>query len=472
MTRSSFGMLAVCGALASFPAFAVHPDLEVLREEVAKMRQHYEQRIAALEEKLSRAESHQKSHAEESAPQAHQDQADHDHADHDHTDHGHASDSMIQPSISLVLNGTLTRMSQDADRSVLGGFILATKDSEGPRRGFSLGESEIALSADVDKLFRGQLTLALPSEGAGAEVEQAYIQTLGIGKDVTVKAGRFLSGVGHLNAQHAHVWDFVDAPLMYKAMFGGALKNDGVQMKWRVPANGAIELGFEAARGGSFPSTDRNKNGPALGAAFLKASGESGRSNRWRAGLSFLGTTPRDREYADFDHNGNEVLNAFTGRSRTLIAEAAWKWAPENNPSSRSLLLQGEYFRRLEKGRLHSDVQGTWLSGDYRSRQSGYYAQTIYQFTPHWRVGYRHDHLDSGSPVLGLIQDGIGSSADFPLLKSYRPKRDSLMVDWSASAFSRLRLQLANDRSRPDIRDRQLGLQYIMNIGTHPAHSF
>ena len=53
-----------------------------------------------------------------------------------------------------------------------------------------------------------------------------------------------------------------------------------------------------------------------------------------------------------------------------------------------------------------------------------------------------------------------------------RPSRTSLMFDCSPSEFSRLRLQLARDRSRPGADRRQVFLQYIMSLGAHGAHTF
>ena len=52
------------------------------------------------------------------------------------------------------------------------------------------------------------------------------MQTTALGNGLSVKAGRFLSGVGYLNAQHAHTWDFVDAPLAYQALLGTQLGGD------------------------------------------------------------------------------------------------------------------------------------------------------------------------------------------------------------------------------------------------------
>jgi hypothetical protein len=46
------------------------------------------------------------------------------------------------------------------------------------------------------------------------------------------------------------------------------------------------------------------------------------------------------------------------------------------------------------------------------------------------------------------------------------------MIDWSPSEFSRVRLQFAQDRSRPGAPDNQWFLQYMMSLGAHGAHSF
>lgn len=46
------------------------------------------------------------------------------------------------------------------------------------------------------------------------------------------------------------------------------------------------------------------------------------------------------------------------------------------------------------------------------------------------------------------------------------------MIDWSPSEFSRIRLQLAQDRTRPETTDNQIWLHYIVSLGAHGAHSF
>jgi len=88
---------------------------------------------------------------------------------------------------------------------------------------------------------------------------------------------------------------------------------------------------------------------------------------------------------------------------------------------------------------------------------------------PSWRVGYRYDKLDSGTPSFGptLV------ATDLPQLASWKPARNTVMVDYATSEFARLRLQLARDTSRGAGRtDNQLWLQYVMTLGAHGAHKF
>ena len=91
---------------------------------------------------------------------------------------------------------------------------------------------------------------------------------------------------------------------------------------------------------------------------------------------------------------------------------------------------------------------------------------------PQWRAGYRYDQLSSGSTSIGLVGTGALAAADFPILGGYNPKRNTLMVDWSPSEFSRFRLQIARDYSRMGMIDNQIFLQYIVSMGAHGAHKF
>jgi hypothetical protein len=155
-----------------------------------------------------------------------------------------------------------------------------------------------------------------------------------------------------------------------------------------------------------------------------------------------------------------------------IAADLVWKWSPHGNANETNAKFQFEYFRRQEDGTLAFDTLGANLPGGYHSSQSGWYVQGTYQFMPRWRVGLRHDELNAGSTEVGLVANGTLRAANFPQLASFRPRRDSAMVDFRASEFSQLRVQIARDRARFDESDTQIFLQYTMSIGAHGAHKF
>jgi hypothetical protein len=255
-------------------------------------------------------------------------------------------------------------------------------------------------------------------------------------------------------------------------MFGGQLKTDGLQLRWLAPTERFIELGAEIGAGRSFPGSASQGNGIGSTALIAHVGDDIGESASWRGGISYLLNRAHDRQYDDSNAAGLPVTNAFNGNSRTWAIDGIYKWAPGGNATRTNLKLQGEYFRRTERGSLAYDLAGADSSGSYRSAQSGWYLQAVYQFMPQWRAGVRYDRLDSGSPDIGLVASGALSAADFPILQRAHPSRSTVMVYYTLSEFSRFRLQLANDRSDPARSDRQIFLQYIMSLGAHGAHAF
>lgn len=468
MKNAPVMVLAALGALTGPHASASDAELKALREEIAQMRKSYEQRIESLEKRLVQAEStsaQAKSAAETAVTRT--------------ARAGDGQATGFNPEIGLNLQGTLTRTTRDPSTWTLQGFVPPGQPDEvGPprRRGFTLQETELTVAANIDPNFRGYLNLALTPDNQ-IELEEAYVQTLGLGGGLTVKGGRFLSGIGYNNEIHPHAWDFADAPLAYTAFVGNMLTTEGLQLKWLAPTDTFIELGLEGGRDNSFPGGGRNKSGSGTGAVFAHVGGDVGVSNAWRAGLSYVATRPDARSYEGVDGTGLATSVSFAGTSRTAVADFVWKWAPDGNARERSFKLQGEYFRRVEDGRLsciERDTSGACggaagVSDSYRSAQSGYYLQGVYQFAPGWRVGYRHDRLDSGAHSFGpaLV------AADLPQLASWKPQRNTLMLDYATSEFARLRFQLARDNSRgAGLADSQYWLQYVMSLGAHGAHKF
>ncbi|MEP7300834.1 MAG: hypothetical protein ABI699_04840 [Caldimonas sp.] len=476
-------IVALCAAaLLPWPARAAESgELQVIRQQIDELKVAYEGRIRALEARLQSLQERlgaagpgapaapgtepatRLTRAEPVAPAAPAATAPQPSAQD--------SASAFNPAISLILNGTYARLSRDPSLYRLQGFVPSGGEVGPGQRSFSLGESELVLAATIDPTFSGRLIASIGNDDR-ISVEEAAFERQGVFEGATLKGGRFLSSIGYLNSQHAHAWDFVDAPLAYQAFFGGPMKTDGIHLHWIAPTERYLELGAELGAGRDFPGSGAARNGVGSAALFAHVGDDIGESASWRAGISFLGHRATQRDYADGNAAGAPVTNRFDGRSRTWVADAIYKWAPAGNATRTSLKLQGEYFRRSESGTLTYDVDGAAAGSAYRSRQDGWYVQAVYQFMPQWRIGLRWDRLDAGRSRIGAVESGALAAADLPILQGARPSRATVMVDYSLSEFSRLRLQLAADRSNPAATDRQLYLQYIMSLGAHGAHAF
>ncbi|HJX19163.1 MAG TPA: hypothetical protein VJ437_13360 [Acidiferrobacterales bacterium] len=367
----------------------------------------------------------------------------------------------FNPDISLILSGSAAHLGNDPEDYVIPGFMLGAETGPGTR-GLSLGESELIVSANVDDLFYGQFTAALTPENE-MEVEEAFVQTLGLPHGLGLRAGRFFSAIGYLNSQHPHAWDFVDTALAYRALLANQYGDDGVRLSWVAPTDLFVELGGEWLRGENFPAGGAANNGQGTATLFAHLGGDVGANHAWRAGLSLLRARSEGRESGALD----TAPDAFTGDSRVAIADLVWKWSPGGNPRQTNLKLQAEYLWRDEDGEFTADVNsvnGPAVTDAYRATHSGWYAQAVYQFMPQWRAGLRYDQLRAQ-------EIAAGANAALFDTQGHVPRRASLMIDWSRSEFSRLRLQVSRDRSQPDA-DSQVFVQYIMSMGAHGAHAF
>jgi hypothetical protein len=360
---------------------------------------------------------------------------------------GQSGPNAFNPAISAVLMGTYAVV--DDSWEVIPGF--ATDGELGPGgSGFALGESEINFKAAIDDLFFGNLTLALEDEDGDTQVstEEAWVQTLALPYGLSTLAGRYFSNIGYLNKFHRHADDFSDRPLPYQAFFGGQYVEDGARINWIAPTRLLFELGAETNWSNRYPNTGGGMS-PGAWDVYANLGGDIGYSNSWQFGLSYIDMNVKERAGAV------DVADTFTGSSKLTGLDFVWKWAPEGNPTQQNFKLQAEYFYREE--------DGLYANQNYNGNQDGWYVQGVWQFRPQWRVGYRYDTLssDNGNAFVGTALEDPDNN----------PKRNTVMVDWSHSEFSRLRLQYTYDQVY-DNANNQLVLQYIMSMGAHGAHEF
>jgi hypothetical protein len=453
-------------------------ELDEIRRQIQEIKDAYEKRLQALEQRLKDAESAaaQQQAAQPQAVPAQQAAAPAAAPPAAPTDAGvsggQATSNAFNPALSVILQGTYGSFSKPPSEYAVTGFQGPGRISPG-ERGFSLGESEVALSANIDQLFYGSLLIAF--DNGQANVEEAFFQTLSLGNGLTVKGGRFFSGIGYQNALHPHAWDFADAALVQRTFLGDNYGDDGLQVTWIAPLPVYVELGAEAGAGRTLPGNfedgeltgvDRNRNGVGAYSFFAHVGDDVGASSSYRVGASYLKSSTGHDPYAlaDFDARLG-TSSSWTGDVHLYGLDAVWKWAPNGNPTDRNLKLVAEWMRLERRGDLSSTGSAGSLQDGFKLAQSGWYVQGVYQFLPEWRAGVRYDRLDSGAFSGGLNEQNLA-------LTNYSPWRWSAMADWNPSEFSRLRLQYNYDRSREDITDHQILLQYIFSLGTHGAHRF
>jgi hypothetical protein len=344
-----------------------------------------------------------------------------------------------------VLNGFYTAAGNETGAETIAGFALGDETGR-PTRGFSAGETEITFEANIDPFLAGFMVFSLGNEGE-ASVEEAYIRTTALPGGVTLKAGRFLSGIGYLNERHAHNWSFSDAPLPYRAFLGNQLGDVGLQARWIAPTNQYLEFGAEALQGDGFPAAGSDNNGAGTYSLFARTGSDINLSSSYLASISYLHTSAQDRD------TGGDL---FTGDTDLGIASLVYKWAPGGNPLVRNLTVVGEYFYGADTG----EFNGT----PFQQSHDGWYAQGLYQFMPQWSVGLRYSALHSESvdgALLGTVLDDGG----------HDPFDIAALLEYDTSEFGRFRVQYARDESSAEPND-VLTLQYTVIYGPHAAHRY
>lgn len=442
--------LATCTTLvtllSSTPTLASSDkDIKALSLEIQQMKQAYESRIHELESRLSKMESEKTTIMQTKttpAPSAKP-----------------TTDNSFNPAVGIILNGKYSSFSEG--ESDIKGFGTPGEGARG-EEGFKIGESELNASANIDDKFRGNLTTSFVNEDGndGIEIEEAFVQTLpgiGLPKGISIKAGRALWTFGYLNEQHGHADDFADRPLPYRVFLNNAYNDDGAEISYVLPTDFYSEIGGGVFRGDDYPFGSAGGAGKGAWSIFSRVGGDLGDNQTWRIGGYVLEGDTAGRL-------SNEDVVNFKGESNLYAADIRYTWAPTGNANEQEVLFQGEYFLRKEKG-IYDDIDAVTGAIAFDDHASGWYAQSIYKFDPQWRVGYRYSQLQSPDTPAGLA----GSLLDS---EGHNPDAHAMMVDWSNSEFSRIRLQYNHESPRKGSDDNQILLQYIMSLGAHGSHKY
>jgi len=359
--------------------------------------------------------------------------------------------ALLNPNLSLILN--TFGYTSNIRESELGSRGIPGFTAEGIEyhKGMNLEAAELYLFAPVDPFFN--LYATIPATEDGATVEEAYLVTTSLPAGLQVKVGKFRSGFGRLNAQHSHVWNFVDAPLAYRAFTGEeGIDEKGIQITYLPNLPFYMQVGVEAFQGENEVLFGKDaSSGLHAFSAFAKASFDVGDNGTILLGPSVIAGRTKTGSIAE--------NTEFTGDSTLCDFEFTYKWKPSR---WRSFTLQSEYLWRHQNGIL-ADLS-TPGANQLERTQDGLYVQGIYQMG-RWAFGTRYDILNlfKKEYILDGVQQDFGD----------KPWRLSGQIEFNPSEFSRIRLQYNWDKSGPDNRtNNEWLLQFTMGIGAHAAHTF
>jgi hypothetical protein len=231
ISNAAIMLLAIGLPVSATNAQDLSTEVVELRQLIIEMRDDYERRIGDLEARLDKAERDARGARRDAgeAIELAEETAINQSA-------GSSAPNTFNPAIGAVLNAHYADVGTGWEE--IPGFQPAGEIGTGGS-GFSLGEAEFNLKANIDARFFGNITFALAEEDGEAvvEFEEAWMQTTALPAGFSITGGRFFSEAGYLNGFHFHADDFVDRPLPYQAFYGGRHAVDGVQARWLAPTS-------------------------------------------------------------------------------------------------------------------------------------------------------------------------------------------------------------------------------------------
>jgi len=345
---------------------------------------------------------------------------------------------------------------------------LQPGDHDPKVRGFTLPNTELTFDGNVDPYFKGFANIVYkiePNGDTGLELEEAYVVTSSLPKNLQIKAGQFVTDFGRQNPQHPHSWAFVDQPLILNRVFGpDGLRSQGLRLSWLLPTSFYTEAMVTVANSdGETAWSFRNPESAEFhGGAVI---------DREVKGLGDMLIVPRLTTSFDLTSNQTVVIGASgafgpnnTGKSaRTKIygVDAYWKWKPEAAQAGFPFLsFQGEaLMRRYDAAERESadDPDVTLPAGELKDH--GAYAQVLWGIKPRIVAGLRGDW-------------SYRDDSQFISIDRTNRFRLSPNFTWYPTEFSKFRVQYNYDDRKGLEKANSLWFQLEFLLGAHAAHKF
>jgi len=324
------------------------------------------------------------------------------------------------------------------DMSVIANFLgAAGKTPLGAPPSMQLTEAEASFQAVVDPYARADFFLSATPEGL--EVEEGYVTFTTLPANLLLKVGKMRASFGKVNTLHTHALPTADRPLVTNNLVGGE--------------EGLSDAGFSLAH------LINNKF------MFMEVTGEVFRGDSEvfqspeRSRLNYLG---RFRAYRDITEGSNIDLGTsftFGPTNVGLTGIPEGETAPVLNKRLIGFDATFHYrpLRRAIYHRLNLRTEMVWSQQDLVNNEQanafGFYGLAEYQFARRWYVGGRFDR--SGRVLDGSEHDNGGS----------------IFVTFWPSEFSQIRTQFRHT-SFIEGPANELLVQFNFAIGAHGAHVF
>lgn len=396
-----------------------------LRREIEELKRAYQERIDALEKRLSDLEAERQAAAPASAEPA--------------PTAADAPSEMAPPEIAAEPAGSGGGSGQSSSYfnpaiSLIGNFLAVGGHNRVENLpSAELRESELGLQAIIDPYARADFFLSFGEEGA--EVEEGFATFTALPAGLLVKVGRMRPFFGKTNTLHLHVLPWPDEPLNVVNLLGGdeGWIGTGVSVARLVPLpkDTFSEATLQVFRGDAEGLFEAGKRSDLAYNGHYRVFRDLTESVNLDTGLS----------YADGPND-----SAVGARTRLQAFDATLRWKPLQTATYRSFAFRGELFRSDREQPGEDPVAwGGYVSGDY-------------QLAKRWFVGARYEQAEHPEDP-DRKDTGVAG----------------LLTFWP-SEFSQLRGELR--RRRFSLRDSahetatELLLQLQFAIGAHGAHPF
>lgn len=349
-------------------------------------------------------------------------------------------------------SGQQPDMNPNISLSLLGAAKAGGEKDSSDRNTFYIQEAELNISAPVDPNTRLEACLAAHRDES-PEVEEAFIQYMGLGGGLGLRAGKLGQEFGAMNSTHTHALPQIDRPLPYTELLGEhGIHTTGVEASYLLPLPWYSKITAAAStRAGGHEHEHEHEHEEEIGegAEDLDFSlfPKEGKNNplftaRWEnlADLNEDTTLSLGLSYA-----GSAIDSDTIKRSDAYGADLTLKWNPTDG-TYREFVWRSEYMKARQAYQMSQENPDRDLSG--------WYSYISYRLNRNFRLGLRYDSSDSAHNAGGKID------------------RASAFAEFIANEWNSLRLQYNHTSPSWGSSYNELLLQWNVMIGPHGAHKY